>query len=66
MQVVDFVLGNPSEKRALQFFYEKTAPHLSDYFDAPFWNNFLMRQSRVHPAIKHGLMALGAAYESTL
>lgn len=60
------MFDNASEKRAYQFFYEKAAPELSDYFDTPFWNSFVMQASRANPAVKYSVLAIGAAYESVL
>ncbi|KAL9623288.1 MAG: hypothetical protein Q9160_002395 [Pyrenula sp. 1 TL-2023] len=57
---------NATEKRAYQFFCEKAVPELADYFDAPFWNTFVMRISRTYPAVKHSVFAIGAAYEHVL
>ena len=52
-----------SELRALRFFYQKTAPSLSSYFDADFWTYLVMQMSYAEPAIRHAIIALGALHE---
>lgn len=65
-QLMEVMFDNVGEKRAYQFFYEKTAPELSDYFEETFWNSFVMRAGRAYPAVKHSVLAIGAAYEAVL
>lgn len=49
--------------RALEYFCLKTAPGMSCYFDADFWNGFIVQASVAEPAIRHAMVALSILAE---
>jgi hypothetical protein len=63
--VLDFdLIGEPNERRSFHHFRIRTADDLSGCFDSNFWNRLVLQLSHSEPAIKHALIALGAAHES--
>lgn len=58
------IVGQLDERRSFQHFRIRTADDLSGYFDSNFWNRLILQLSHSEPAIKHALIALGAAHES--
>jgi Fungal specific transcription factor domain len=54
------------DKRAFDFFLLETVPMLSGYFDADFWNHFLLQFSHQYPAIWHSVLALSTFHEQRL
>ena len=63
------VAGNQQERRAFHFFQQRTAPHLSGFYNDEFWNQMVLRASHQEPAIRHAVMALGSlhgAYDQNL
>ncbi|KAL1620864.1 hypothetical protein SLS54_005794 [Diplodia seriata] len=55
--------GTPQERRALDFFFVRTAPQLSGHFDAGFWGRLVLQFGRCEPAIQHAIMAVSSAHE---
>jgi hypothetical protein len=58
------VVGGLDERRSFHHFRIRTADDLSGCFDSNFWNRLVLQLSHSEPAIKHALIALGAAHES--
>lgn len=56
-------LGNAKERRALEFFFHRTAPQLSGFFSQGFWNGAVLQISINEPAIRHAMVAVSAMYE---
>lgn len=54
------------ERHALQFFCVHSAPQLAGYFDAPFWQQTVLRAGRHEPAVRHAIAAVGALHERLL
>jgi len=52
------------ERSHFYFFKQRTAPELSGYMDAEFYNALMLQMSREQPAIRHAVIALGALHES--
>ena len=52
------------ERSHFYFFKQRTAPELSGYLDAEFYNAIMLQMSRNQPAIRHAVIALGALHES--
>lgn len=52
--------GTEAEIAALEFFYRKTAPQLSSYFDAEFWTRLVFQVQASEGAIRHAMIALGS------
>lgn len=55
--------GEPKERRALQFFLERTASTLSGYVGSYFWSSLLPQASHTQPALKHILVATASVHE---
>lgn len=51
------------ELRFLEFFYQRTAPHISGFFDNDFYNKFLLQAGQYEPSIRYAMMACGAMHE---
>jgi hypothetical protein len=58
------IVGEPDERRSFHHFRIRTADDLSGCFDSNFWNRLVLQLSHFEPAIKHALIALGAAHEN--
>lgn len=60
--------GNLQEKRAFQFFVEKTAPQFSGNHDLAqkFWNNFVVTTAIEDPLIFRLAVAMGACHEAAV
>nr|POE54496.1 hypothetical protein CFP56_41434 [Quercus suber] len=58
--------GTLRERRSLHFFAVSTGPELAGHFDRDFWRDALLQCTRVDPAIKHIVAALGAMHEHQL
>jgi hypothetical protein len=58
--------ASDEDKRFFDFFRSETGPMMSGYFDADFWNYFLLQFSHHNPAIWHSVLALGAFHEQRL
>ncbi|PMD45407.1 hypothetical protein L207DRAFT_524776 [Hyaloscypha variabilis F] len=58
--------SSDEDKRTFRFFCSETGPMLSGYFDADFWNHFLIQFSHHSPAIWHSVLALSAFHEQRL
>src|SRR5690349_19556803 len=56
-------LGNAKERRALEFFFHRTAPQLSGFFSRAFWNGAVLQISINEPTIRHAMVAVSAMYE---
>merc|ERR1711881_321371 len=56
-------LGNAKERRALEFFFHRTAPQLSGFFSRAFWNGAVLQISVNEPTIRHAMVAVSAMYE---
>jgi hypothetical protein len=51
------------ERRAFQYFRERTGPELSRFYDESFWNNLVPQASHSQRAIKHCLVAISSFHE---
>lgn len=51
------------ERRNFHFFRERTVPQLSGFFGSEFWEGLVPRTTHHHPAIRHGVLALGSLHE---
>jgi hypothetical protein len=58
--------ASDKDKRSFEFFRSETGPAMSGYFDADFWNHFLLQFSHHNPAIWHSVLALSAFHELRL
>jgi hypothetical protein len=58
--------ASDEDKRSFDFFVSETGPMLSGYFDADFWNHFLLQFSHHNTAIWHSVLALSAFHEQRL
>ncbi|KIW09183.1 uncharacterized protein PV09_00114 [Verruconis gallopava] len=56
-------LGNARERRALEFFFHRTAPQLSGFFSRSFWNGCVLQISAYEPTIRYAMVAVSAMYE---
>lgn len=52
-----------TELRFLEFFYRRTAPHISGFYDNDFYNRLLLQAGQHEPAIRYAMMACGAMHE---
>jgi Fungal specific transcription factor domain len=55
-------LKTPEENFCFQFFYERTGPEFSGYYDNPLWSGYLLQACTRYPAIQHALVAVGAVH----
>jgi hypothetical protein len=55
--------GDPLERRSFHHFRLRTSEDLSGNFYSNFWSRLVLQLSHNEPAIRHGLIALSAAYE---
>lgn len=51
------------EKRAFNFFQNRTAEELGGYFSAELWSKFVLITAHHEDAIKHAVIAIGALHE---
>lgn len=51
------------EKRALQFFYQRTSSQLSGFYSCEFWNTSVLQIASWDDGIRHGLVALASLHE---
>ena len=58
--------GTIRERESLHFFCKISAPELSGFLDAAFWQRFLPQATHLDNAIKHAVAAIGAAHEFSL
>ncbi|KAH8687994.1 hypothetical protein BGZ60DRAFT_522622 [Tricladium varicosporioides] len=54
---------DPMEQRLLYFFRTFTAPKLSGYFSADFWQRRVLQASDVEPSIRHAVIAIAAIHQ---
>ena len=57
------MLETVQEQRSLDYFFNRTAPALSGYFDADFWNRLVLQFSYSESAIRHAMMAVSSLHE---
>ncbi|KAM0721936.1 hypothetical protein Q7P37_002861 [Cladosporium fusiforme] len=55
--------ASSSEMRALEYFCVRAAPSMGMYFDADFWNSFVVQASVAEPALTHVMVAVGVLAE---
>lgn len=55
--------GDQEERRYFDFFRSRTAPDLAGYFDANFWDHFVLQLSQAEPAVHHAVVALASLHE---
>ncbi|RDL38940.1 uncharacterized protein BP5553_03280 [Venustampulla echinocandica] len=55
--------AGPMEQRLLYFFRTFTAPKLSGYFSADFWERRVFQASNVEPSIQHAVTAIAAIHQ---
>ncbi|KAJ5225909.1 hypothetical protein N7468_007134 [Penicillium chermesinum] len=53
------------QRRALEFFFHKTAPHLAGYFESQFFQNTVLQLTLTEPAIRQASAAIGVLHEQT-
>jgi hypothetical protein len=58
------ITGDPDERRSLYYFRARTTDDLSGCFDSNFWNRLVLQLCHTEPAVKHAVVALGAAHEA--
>lgn len=51
------------ERRALQFFYQRTSSQLSGFYSCEFWNTIVLQIASWDDGIRHGLVALASLHE---
>lgn len=56
--------GSPKERRAIEFFYHRTAPQLSGLFSHSFWGLIVFQLSICEPAIRHAMIAVSTIHEA--
>ena len=57
------MLETTQEHRSLEYFFNRTAPALSGYFDADFWSSLVLQFSYSESAIRHAMMAISSLHE---
>ena len=57
------VQGCPRERRALQFFRERTVRQLNPFDADDFWDVYILRATQHEAAIRHAIVALGSLHE---
>jgi hypothetical protein len=57
------VIGSAKERRALEFFFHRTAPQLSGLYSSSFWSGCVLQFSLNEPAVRHAMIAVSAMYE---
>lgn len=57
------VPGNGRERRAFQFFREKSAADFPGFFESSFWGRLVLQASHAEPSIRHAVIALGSLHE---
>lgn len=57
-------LGNPRERRALDFFVHRCAPALSGLYSSSFWFINVLRLSFTSPTIRDAVIAVSVMYEA--
>jgi hypothetical protein len=55
--------GSVLEQRALEFFFHRTAPQLSGFFNSRFWSGSVLQMSLSEPTIRYAMIAVSAMYE---
>lgn len=53
------------QRRALEFFFHKTAPHLAGYFESTFFRHTVLQLTLTEPAIRQASAAIGVLHEQT-
>jgi hypothetical protein len=64
-QFNSFFTGTAAEQRALDFFFTRTVPQLSGFFDRNFWSSLVPQLSVSEPAIRYAIIAVGSFHEKT-
>lgn len=54
--------GTPAERRALHFFFSKTAPNIAGFFEPVFWTRIVIQLAQTEPAVRYAVQAIGATY----
>ena len=55
--------GNNQEKRAFQYFVNRTAVELSGFYSSSFWERLILQASTIEPALRHAVIGIGALHE---
>ena len=55
--------GSVKECRSFHFFCDRTLPQLSGFYGCEFWDRLVLQATHCEPAIRHGIIALGALHE---
>lgn len=58
-------VDSPRESRALEFFFQKTAPQLAGFFAGTFFQGSVLQVSLTEPAIRQAIAAVGILHEQT-
>ncbi|ETS76228.1 hypothetical protein PFICI_11615 [Pestalotiopsis fici W106-1] len=59
------LFDTPQSKRSFAFFRQRTSPQLSGFFKSEFWESLVFRVAYHESAIRHAVVALGAAHEAS-
>lgn len=57
------VTSSEGERRALEFFFHRTAPQLAGFFEGSFWKGSVLQLSLAEPAIRQAIAAIGLVHE---
>ncbi|KAJ6085692.1 hypothetical protein N7499_005321 [Penicillium canescens] len=57
---------NPKELRSFRFFVDVTAPSLGSVFNSTFWKTEIPRACYLDDAIRHAIVSLASAHESSV
>jgi hypothetical protein len=55
--------GNSQEKRAFQYFINRTAVELSGFYSSSFWERLILQASTTEPSLRHAVIGIGALHE---
>jgi hypothetical protein len=55
--------GNSQEKRAFQYFINRTAVELSGFYSSSFWERLILQASTIEPALRHAVIGIGALHK---
>jgi len=63
-RVSTYVPGSGVERRGYNYFLTNTAPELSGYFSAGFWEGLILQAAHQEPALRHAVIAIGSLHET--
>lgn len=62
--LLPMLLGDEEERRYFSLFHSRTAPVFAGYYDASFWDRFILQISQAEPAVHHAVVALASLHET--